>query len=382
VTCTRSWGLTAIIAAVAVGASCQDGARSPERPLTLSLLQLGPEPLLQIGVVEGDPDYELHEAASSVRFPDGRIVVANAGTEVLCFNDRGRLVWKSGRQGSGPGEFRRLSRLYRYGRDSILALDRGLNRASVLGANGAFAHLVDPITISRDSAFPMDVWLHGRFWVDGALRPDGRRAVRNILDRLPPPRSAPGYRFVQVDALGNVWIREPLRTDDQVWHWTVVDESGRPVNAIELPLRFEPHHIDRDLIVGRWRDENGVNFIRMYGFHDSGMTRQAPAWMTADVAAEPAIPTEQTDEMLALLKTSLRDVVMAQETYFMSHGRYTLDSRDLTWDVPDGVSLDIIAGTATGWSAVATHRDIEKICGMAVGSATPPGWQEGSARCG
>lgn len=31
------------------------------------------EPTLEIGVVEGDPNYELHQAISSVRLPDGRI---------------------------------------------------------------------------------------------------------------------------------------------------------------------------------------------------------------------------------------------------------------------------------------------------------------------
>ena len=42
-------------------------------------------PLLEIGVVEGDPVYQLHEAVSSVRLPDGRVAVVNAGSQEIRF---------------------------------------------------------------------------------------------------------------------------------------------------------------------------------------------------------------------------------------------------------------------------------------------------------
>ena len=380
----HGWRLPVILAAAVVSTTCGGDAPPQGESLSVPLLRLAPAPSVEIGVVDGDPVYELHRAVSSIRLDDGRIVISNAGTELLCFDHQGRLVWKSGRRGSGPGEFRNLSRLYHHGPDSILALDQNLNRVSVLGADGAFARMTDAVAISRDSTFSMDVWLHGRFWVDGALRPERRQAVREVLDRLPPPRSAPGYRFVQVDVLGYVWIREPLNPDEAVWHWTIVDESGRVVNSIDLPLRFEPHHIDRDFILGRWRDENDVNFIRLYEVQVSDVARPAPAWLAdGSVAAAGEVGGDADEaQMLALLQGSLRNVVLAQESYFVDHSSYTFNRHDLLWEQPEGVTLDIIAADRTGWSAVAAHRDLERICGMAVGSATPPGWMEGVVRCG
>ncbi len=45
--------------------------------------ELSAEPQIAIGVVAGDPDYEFFDAASSLLLEDGRIVVANAGSQQI-----------------------------------------------------------------------------------------------------------------------------------------------------------------------------------------------------------------------------------------------------------------------------------------------------------
>jgi hypothetical protein len=75
-------------------------------------------------------------------------------------------------------------------------------------------------------------------------------------------------------------------------------------------------------------------------------------------------------------------VVMAQEMYFADHGTYSQSRHTLSWEAHEDISLDIIFAYNRGWSAVATHKDFPRICGMAVGTPTPPGWNEGEARCG
>lgn len=68
---------------------------------------IGAEPLVSIGIAEGDEPYMLDRLAGAVRLSDGRIVVANRGThEIRYFDAAGRHLRSVGRRGDGPGEFR------------------------------------------------------------------------------------------------------------------------------------------------------------------------------------------------------------------------------------------------------------------------------------
>ena len=366
-------------------ASCASHDSADGASETIPILDLTPEPMLEIGVVEGASVLELHEAISSIRLSDERIVVANSGSsELLFFDMSGRFLSKSGRRGGGPGEFETLSRIYMHGTDSILALDKAGNRVSVLDARGNFGRITRAEAISDDSEFPMDVWLHRRFWVEGALRPARRETVRRMLDRLTVPVESPAYRYVQVDAEGNAWIREPLAEGAEEWEWTVVDSTGNPIAAVHTPIRFELHDIGTELLLGRWFGEDDVNFIRLYGLDVTDSTTARPDWMIGASAVDTLRHNSGEDEERILddLRMSLRMVVMAQEMYFAEHGTYSQSRHTLSWDPPDGISLDIIFAYNRGWSAVATHEDLPRICGMAVGTPTPPGWNEGEARCG
>ncbi len=372
------------LACLFVAASCASNDSPDSVSDTIPTLNLTPEPVLEIGVVEGASVLELHEAISSIRLPDERIVVANSGSsELLFFDMTGLFLSKSGRRGGGPGEFRTLSRLYMHGTDSILALDKAGNRVSVLDARGNFGRIASAEAISNDSEYPMDVWLHRRFWVEGAFRPARRQVIREILDRLPIPMGVPAYRYVQADAEGNVWIREPLAVDAEEWHWTVVDSTGDPVAVVWTPIRFEPHHIGTDFVLGRWFGEDDVNFIRLYGLGATDDTTTPPEWMTGTLVVESQghDSNDEEERLLSELRASLSMVVTAQEMYYADHGTYSQSRHALTWDPPESVSLDIIFAYSRGWSAVAIHTDLPRICGMAVGSPTPPGWNEGEARC-
>ena len=64
----------------------------------------------------------------SVRvFPDGRLVVADAGTEqVMIFDRTGTLMARVGARGDGPGEYRRVADVHICGEDSV-AIGDGVN---------------------------------------------------------------------------------------------------------------------------------------------------------------------------------------------------------------------------------------------------------------
>jgi hypothetical protein len=101
--------------------------------------RLSDEPSVDIGVLDGDPDYQLFRVVRAVRLSDGRLVVANSGTNELRFYDpSGTYVATSGRKGGGPGEFGGLSWVGTSEDDSTLAYDWPNRRISVFDADGGF----------------------------------------------------------------------------------------------------------------------------------------------------------------------------------------------------------------------------------------------------
>ena len=68
--------------------------------------QVGSAPLLSIGTIEGEGDFQLHRIDGALKLRDGRIVVANGGSyQLLVFDEAGRYLAAWGRRGQGPGDF-------------------------------------------------------------------------------------------------------------------------------------------------------------------------------------------------------------------------------------------------------------------------------------
>ncbi len=101
--------------------------------------RIGPEPTVSIGVVEGEEPYMLHGAFSSVRLPDGRIVVANLGSQELrVFDSSGSHLATLGGRGEGPGEFTSLVHVARWPGDSIAAWHTAGLGIAVFDSDGRF----------------------------------------------------------------------------------------------------------------------------------------------------------------------------------------------------------------------------------------------------
>ncbi len=101
--------------------------------------RIGPEPAVTIGVRDGDEPYMLYLPSSSFRFPDGRIVVANRGTEEVRVFDRfGTHLTTLGGEGGGPGEFGSLMDVAPWPGDSIVAWDSRDHGISVFDSGGDY----------------------------------------------------------------------------------------------------------------------------------------------------------------------------------------------------------------------------------------------------
>ena len=121
-----------------------------ERPAPDTRLgwRIGEAPILSIGAFEGDPAYELYQVRDASRLPDGRIVVANAGTsELRVFDASGAHLDTWGGLGEGPGEFGDFaapSGVWRWPGDSIAAADVFARRVSVFNAQGLHGRTLVP----------------------------------------------------------------------------------------------------------------------------------------------------------------------------------------------------------------------------------------------
>jgi len=77
------------------------------------------------------------------------IAVANTGNNEVClFSVNGRLLYRSGRGGSGPGEYRDMTAIHVIPGDSLLVVDNLLRRLSVLNPGGTFVRsmtIVPPV---------------------------------------------------------------------------------------------------------------------------------------------------------------------------------------------------------------------------------------------
>lgn len=111
--------LCRIAVAVLASASCREAPAptTPEWRLAETLVRIGTEAV---------PEAEFYRVAGAVRLANGEIAVADRGSnQVRYFGPDGTFRRTFGREGSGPGEFRNMSRLIRFG--DTLAVHDGRN---------------------------------------------------------------------------------------------------------------------------------------------------------------------------------------------------------------------------------------------------------------
>jgi len=345
--------------------------------------RLSENPILQIGVAEGEPEYQFVRIEGAVRLPDDRVVVADAGTCAIRFFDpQGAFLTASGRRGDAPGEYRQIAGLGYGPGDSLWVYDFGHRRFTVLTAAGEPARTMnlggalsavgavgrlsdgsfvvreywssgshtgtvksglnrDPAAVavyssdgaaldtvglypgrevyigSEDGRAVMSTPLLARnasvmLWGDevyvgdqerfeiklysrsGILErlirllnidlrvteqdieravaqrladepPERHAMVRAHLDAMDVPETRPAFGRLLVDAQGNLWVAEHTPYPAEPLTWRVFDPDGRLLGAVRVPERFQIHQIGEDWILGVWRDDLGVEYVRMYG---------------------------------------------------------------------------------------------------------------------
>lgn len=349
---------------------------------------LSETPTTEIGVRDGDEAYQLHRAQGSTRLKDGRIVVANAGSQELRFFDSGGKHQKSvGGDGEGPGEFRFPTRVRPVGGDSLMVWDQRLLRISYLDLEGAFLGS-QQVMPTQDFLFPGDEWLFGRFWIDSPLSPAAREPIRVALSGVDAPDSLATTVFVKVTAQGRIWVSPVRPPADTAVVWRVFDLDGHLAAQVETPPKFEPHEIGPDYILGRYLDSLDINYIRLYALEKPKGTQPGPGLTTSLPAADIERRTgrsSQDGEILAPVKILLKDLATLQEIHYSGNYTYTSDLDALFSNsrssIPEGLVVNILMAGMEGWMVTVTHQDSGLYCAMAYGYNIPMGWSPGELIC-
>ena len=351
--------------------------------------ELSGNPVVEIGVREGEDEYQLHRVRGSVRLEDGRLVVLNAGSQQLRYYDSaGRFLGAVGGRGEGPGEFRSPAGLRRTEDGGLQVWDGGLMRVSVFEADGTLRGS-STLLASREEMFPGDDWILGQNWIVSPVPPGARDPIRRGVEAMPAPDSLGALRILRVTSQGRIWSpRGPSPAHTPV-EWDVFNLDGTLVATVTLPARFQPHEIGEDYITGAFLDEVDVNYVRVYELRKPPESSPGPGLALtvpeSRTPGEPSRPAPPSEEVLAGIRSLVKNLASLQEIHYSDHFTYTQDLEQLFVGsrarVPEELQVEILFAGSEGWAGMVTHPESEGRCVLSYGFFVPMGWQPGAVIC-
>jgi hypothetical protein len=93
---------------------------------------------------------------------------------------------------------------------------------------------------------------------------DSRQAARAHLESMAHPDTRPAYGDLLADTEGNLWVAEYAPDPLEPRSWSVLAPGGALLGRVGMPESFELRQAGADWVVGVWRDELGVEFVRMH----------------------------------------------------------------------------------------------------------------------
>ncbi|NNG15937.1 MAG: hypothetical protein HKM89_05590 [Gemmatimonadales bacterium] len=94
--------------------------------------------------------------------------------------------------------------------------------------------------------------------------PDRAELLRRWLDAVPYPATKPSFTRLMTDRLENLWVAEPRPAAEDAVPWSVFTAEGQFLSRIGLPQNFTPKDIGPNYVLGVWRDELEVEFVRRH----------------------------------------------------------------------------------------------------------------------
>lgn len=109
-----------------------------------------------------------------------------------------------------------------------------------------------------------DAFLEG---VRERMREQGQLAFfERLYADADAPEYFPAHFDIRVDDRGRIWVQDyqPFSARvERTWH--VFDAEGMYLGSLPFPAGFTVHQIASDKVVGRWTDDDDVEYVRVYG---------------------------------------------------------------------------------------------------------------------
>lgn len=190
-------------------------------------------PVVEIGSVEGERPYRLHDVERVLRLSDGRVVVADGGSrELRYFGPGGDHLYVAGGEGEGPGEFARLSDAHLMRGDTVVAWDLRQRRISVFDAEGSFVRSLE-LQAPADRELPPRL---SRVFRDGRLLA-GSTPVRGPEDiETGVPKQYATYLLYSRD--GSLLDTVGRFQQDEYYYWVYGGGQGFLVNPLPFGHSF------------------------------------------------------------------------------------------------------------------------------------------------
>lgn len=210
--------------------------------------EVGPEPTVRVGSADGEDPYLFHRVWDMATLEDGRIAVADAGSDELrVFDSTGVHLATWGGRGEGPGEFQSLWAVARWPGDSVAAWefhsDRGV---SIFDSEGNLGRILRYATVSTRT--DVTVLRTAAILTDHEVRSD-RGSGLQVRRRLYEFRDAEGQVTASLGPYPASEMFERQRAGTTVW--------------MEVPFT-------RSAVTAAWHDlavvgRNDIYEIRAYG---------------------------------------------------------------------------------------------------------------------
>jgi hypothetical protein len=94
-----------------------------------------------------------------------------------------------------------------------------------------------------------------------------RKRLELELAEIPFPATFAAYDELKLDPLGNLWVAETFRPGADKRTWTVFDSAGRMLGGIEIPARLSVQEVGADYVLGIWKDDSDIEYVRLYGLN-------------------------------------------------------------------------------------------------------------------
>ncbi len=106
-----------------------------------------------------------------------------------------------------------------------------------------------------------------RQWLD-QTRAGAEAEIERLLAAMPIPSLMPAHGPIVAASDGRVWVQAPVSPADTARTWTVFDATGMPIARAATPANLDVLAIGADWLLGRARDELGVERVRLFQYRE------------------------------------------------------------------------------------------------------------------